>query len=153
MRWRERLGVLIERGVAIIVATCDDSGHPGLTRGWGPALADGDALLLAVTARRGTRTAMQLVAGAEVSVTVSEMTTYNTVQILGTVDLVVPIDDDAQRRVDAHLERFALDAAKVGVTRDATNMFLGDLVLVRLSVIHASEQTPGGRAGTALEQR
>jgi hypothetical protein len=151
--WRERLGVLIERGVAIVVATCDAVGNPGLTRGWGPALGDDGAVLLAVTARPGSRTATHLVPGAEVSVTVSEMTTYSTVQLLGTVDDIVPIDSDAQRRVDAHLERFAEDAAKVGVARNATNLFLDDLVVVRLTVIDAAEQTPGSRAGIPLEGR
>jgi hypothetical protein len=150
--WKERLGVFIERGVAIIVATCDRGGHPGLTRGWGPAFGDDDEeVLLAVTAAPGTKTAADLVAGAEISVTISEMTTYSTVQLLGTVAEILPIDDDARRRVDRHLERFAADAATVGVTRDATNVFLDDLVLVRLMVRRASEQTPGAGAGTPLE--
>jgi hypothetical protein len=87
------------------------------------------------------------------SVTVSEMTTYRTVQLLGTVDEVMAMDDEARYRVDVHLERFAEDAAKVGVTRDATNLFLGDLILVRFTVLHASEQTPGDRAGIPLGQR
>jgi hypothetical protein len=150
--WKERLGVLIERGVAIIVATCDDTGKPALTRGWGLALGNGDAVLLAVTARPGSRTARHLVAGAELSITVSEMTTYSTVQLQGTIDDVTQIDNDAQRRVDAHLDRFAEDAAKVGVMRNATSVFLDDLVLVRLTVFHAAEQTPGDRAGTSLER-
>jgi hypothetical protein len=151
--WKERLGAFIERGVAIIVATCDDDGHPGLTRAWGPAFGDDDEIVLAATAAPGTRAAADLVAGAEISVTVSEMTTYSTVQLLGTVAEVMPIDDDARRRVDAHLERFVADAAKVGVTRDASNLFLGDLILVRLTVHRASEQTPGARAGRPLEGR
>jgi hypothetical protein len=87
------------------------------------------------------------------SVTVSEMTTYSTVQLLGSAAEVMPIDEDARRRVDTHLERFAADAAKVGVTRDATNVFLDDLILVRLVVRRASEQTPGARAGAPLEER
>jgi len=149
--WKERLGVLIEQGVAIIVATCDGDGHPSLTRGWGPALDD-DGLLLAVTAAPGTRAAADLVAGAEVSVTISEMTTYSTLQILGTAAAVTPIDDNARRRVDAHLERFAADATKVGVTQHATNLFLDDLILVHLMVRHVSDQTPGPGAGAPLEE-
>jgi hypothetical protein len=150
--WRERLGELIERGVAIIVATCDEDGHPSLTRGWGPAFGEDDEVLLAVTAAPGTRSAADLIAGAEVSVTVSEMTTYSTVQLLGTAADVTAIDDDARRRVDTHLERFAADAAKVGVTHDATSVFLDDLILVHLMVRRASEQTPGARAGAPLEE-
>lgn len=150
--WKERLGVLIEGGVAIIVATCGDDGHPGLTRGWGPAFGDDDEVLLAVTAAPGTRAAADLVAGAGVSVTISEMTTYSTVQILGTAVAVSPVDDDARRRVDTHLERFAADAAKVGVTQHATNLFLDDLLLVHLMVRHVSDQTPGPGAGAPLEE-
>lgn len=149
--WCERLGVLIDRGVAIIVATCDEFGVPGLTRGWGASFVDPDEVVLAVTARTGTPSAAHLVPGAPLSITVSEMTTYTTVQLLGDVIDIGPIDDDAQQRVDVHLERFADEAARLGVKADATNLFLGDLVLVRLRVSRATEQTPGERAGKPLE--
>jgi len=112
-----------------------------------------DEVVLAVTARTGTPSAAHLAPGAPLSITVSEMTTYTTIQLLGTVTDICPIDDDAQHRVDRHLEQFADEAARLGVASDATNLFLGDLILVRLRVSRATEQTPGERAGTPLEAR
>ena len=80
----ERIEEILEGPLAIVVATVDDDGVPAIARAWGGRLlSDSDDLELAVTAPDRSATREHLGDGDRVSVTLSEMTTYSTVQAKG----------------------------------------------------------------------
>lgn len=142
---------LLATGVAVMVGTADDDGHPSITRAWGPSFDRESSMLeVAVTAPVGSATLANLEANGRLSVTLSQPTTYRTLQTSGVVDhLGVPSGDD-RRRVQDHLARFIAEVAAIGVTSGAEGFFLDDLVMVTFVVDIVYEQTPGDRAGTRL---
>ena len=148
---RHRLEALLAGGVAIVVATADEQAVPAITRGWGPSLdPETGRLALAVTARECSPTAAQLMEGRPISVTISDMPTYATVQIKGIVAAVrQPAAGDLDR-AEAHVDRFVDAAVGLGIASGAGNVFLGDLLMVELNPQRISEQTPGEHAGEPL---
>lgn len=148
---RRRLEALLAGGVAIIVATADQQAVPAITRGWGPSFDPASGrLALAVTARTRSPTAAQLVVGRPISVTLSEMPTYATVQINGVVTSVRRPGAADLDRAEAHVGRFVDAAVGLGIASGSDNLFLGDLLIIELNPHRISEQTPGEHAGEPL---
>jgi hypothetical protein len=148
---RQRIESLCDVGVAIIVATTDEAGVPAITRGWGPRLdPTSGRLVLGVTAATGSRTANRLGVGRPISVTLSEMPTYATVQIKGEVEVVRPQTADELELAELHVGRFVEAAVRLGIAAGAERLFLGDLVTVEVAPQHVYEQTPGATAGDLL---
>jgi hypothetical protein len=147
----QRIEALCGVGVAIVVSTVDDSGVPAITRGWGPRLgAASGRLVVAVTAGSGSPTAHRLGVGRPISVTLSEMPTYATVQVKGEVAVVRPLTADERALADLHVDRFVDAAVRLGIAAGAERMFLGDLVTVEVVPHRVYEQTPGVTAGDLL---
>jgi len=101
---------------------------------------------IAVTAPGGSPTLTNLETNGRLSVTVSQPTTYRTLQVRGMArHLGAPSDDD-EERVREHLDRFVAEVAAIGVTWGAEELFLGDLVVVGFTIEELFDQTPGQRA-------
>jgi hypothetical protein len=150
---QQRLETLCEVGVAIVVASADGAGIPAITRGWGPRLERSTGRLrLAITAPSGSPTALRLGVGNPVSVTLSEMPTYATVQVKGAIAVVRPPVADELALADAHLGRFIDAAVRLGIATGAEHLFLGDLVTVEIAPDRVYEQTPGATAGDLLDR-
>ena len=148
---RRRIERLLDGGVAIIVATADEQAVPAITRGWGAMLdPESDRLTLAVTARDSSPTAAQLDADRPISLTLSDMPTYATVQVKGSVAAVRHPTAGDLKRVEAHLARFVDAAVGLGIVTGSDKVFLGDLLMVELNPQRISEQTPGDHAGQPL---
>ena len=105
---------------------------------------------LAVTAPEGSSTLTNLGSNALIAVTLSRPSTYETIQVKGSVGSPEhPSQQDLDRAHD-HLDRFVSEAALIGVEEGADNLFLGDLRVVSFEVDSIFNQTPGSSAGTLL---
>jgi len=143
---------LAGHAVAMVVATRDDELRPAISRGWAPKLsADGNTLMLCVHAPAGSATAANLVAGAQIAVTMSRPSTYATVQLKGRVSVVAPLDDTDRRRVATHVAAFVDETSAAGLSPGAAaQLARGELVTVVVDVLERYDQTPGAGAGKAL---
>jgi len=148
-----RIERLLDDGVAVVAATVDQAGFPSITRGWGPRIDhDSGRLELALTAPSGSAMQINLDLGGRVAITFSEMTTYWTVQVKGSVHEVRSLDDSDRTRVDSHLARFVAAAGQLGIAEGAANFFLGDLLMVSMEPERVTEQTPGPNAGRVWQK-
>lgn len=148
---RQRIEALCRCGLAIVVATSDEAGAPAITRGWGARLdRDRERLIVPITAPEGSPTAARLGVGHPISVTLSEMPTYSTVQVNGEVAEVRPPTREELELADGHLERFVEAAGRLGIESGAERLYLADLVAVEVAPHQLFEQTPGPTAGDAL---
>jgi hypothetical protein len=89
-------------------------------------------------------------ANGAIAVTLVRPTTYQAVQVTGTVEWIGELTPADQARVDAHLEGFLGEVMQVGMTRDTARLLGERLVAVRVAVEQAFAQTPGPGAGSAL---
>lgn len=136
---------------AWIVATRDERLRTHVTRGWGPRLdAAAGRLELALTTSDDPAVVSDLKANGAIAVTAAMPTTYAAMQVKGTVEWIGDLGEEAQARVDAHLEGFLSQVMAVGMTRESACMFGTGLVGVRLVVDQVFEQTPGATAGRAV---
>jgi hypothetical protein len=146
------IGELVRQGVAVIVATCDATHRPAVTKGWGPVLsADGARLTLCIDAPAGSDTRTNLAAGSPVAVTLSRPTSYVSVQLKGPLRTVTEPDGDARRIAAEHIAAFVAETSALGVPEDVIHATVGDeLVLVAFDVVERYDQTPGPGAGRPL---
>lgn len=146
------LDELVRQGVAVIVATCDATHRPAVTKGWGPVLsADGAQLTLCIDAPDGSDTRANLAAGSPVAVTLSRPTSYLSVQLKGPLSTVAEPDDDARRIAAEHVAAFVAETSALGVPEAVIRATVGDeLVLVAFDVVERYDQTPGPGAGRSL---
>jgi hypothetical protein len=145
-----RLEVLLP-AAAIIVATRDDRLRTHITRGWGARLDAGSGRLeLALTTSDDPSIVPDLQANGAVAVTAAMPTTYEAMQVKGTVEWMGELTPEALERVDAHLDAFLVQVMSVGMTSEAACMFGTGLVGVRIVVDQVFEQTPGAHAGRSV---
>jgi hypothetical protein len=145
------LASLLSTGVGILVATRSEDLTPAITRGWGPLLDESTPRLeVSVTAPAGSATLSNLESTRPIAVTVSQPTTYRTMQMKGVVDAIGDLTDEQRSRVQSHQDLFHEEVAKLGVTANAANLFLGDLRVVSFVVDELFDQTPGVGAGNRL---
>ena len=143
----ELLGV----GVAIMVATRDESNRPHVTRGWG-ARHDpvGGTLDLCLTVSDDLRVVSDLEANHAIAVTFARPTNYMAVQIYGHVEWIGEVSADDRERIDASIDRFVAEVTSMGMP-PAARLIAGDrFVAIRVAIQQCFEQTPGPKAGTSL---
>jgi len=146
-----QLVTLLSTGVGVLVATRSEDLTPAITRGWGPLLDESTRRLeVAVTAPQGSSMLSNLESAGSIAVTVSQPTTYRTMQMKGIVDEISVPTEDHHARVRSHLDLFFEEVSKVGITENATNVFLGELRVVHFTVADLFDQTPGSDAGSRL---
>jgi hypothetical protein len=105
---------------------------------------------LAVTAPGESPTLANLESNALIAVTLSRPTTYETIQLKGSVGAVEQPCDQDLVRAHERLDQFAAEVALLVVEEGADNLFLDDLRVVSFEVESIFDQTLGPLAGTPL---
>ena len=144
---------LIQGGVAVGVATCDDDLRPEFARGWGPEVsADGRSVTLCVSAPEGSRMRANLERNGALAVGFSPPTIARAVQLKGVATRVAESDAADLERVERHLRSFVAECERIGAPAELSRrMFVGTgMVAVRFPIDEVFDQTPGPTAGRRL---
>jgi Pyridoxamine 5'-phosphate oxidase len=143
----------VHSGVAVGVATRDESMRPAFTRAWGPQVsADHRSLTLCVSAAEGSATRANLEGNGAVALGFCPPTIAKAVQLKGVaVVLGEPARDDRER-VERHVRAFRAECERIGIpSAIAERMFDGSSsVLISVSIDEGYDQTPGPTAGRRL---
>jgi hypothetical protein len=143
----------VHSGVAVGVATRDESLRPAFTRAWGPEVsADGRSLTICVSAAEGSAIRTNLEGNGAVALGFCPPTIAKAVQVKGVaVVLGEPAAGDLER-VEQHVRAFRANAERVGVPPPvAERIFDGStLLLISVSIDEGFDQTPGPMAGRRL---
>ena len=143
----------VHSGVAVGVATRDETLRPVLARAWGPQVSeDRRSLTLCVATADGSAMRANLERNAAVAIGFCPPTIAKAVQLKG-VALVVgePVAEDLAR-VERHVDAFMAECVRIGVAPElSSRMFDGSsLVLIDVSIEEGFDQTPGPTAGRRL---
>ena len=143
----------IHSGVAVGVASRDESMRPAFARAWGPHVsADLRSLTLCVSAVEASPMRSNLDANGAAALGFCPPTIAKAVQLKGVaVVLGVPGAGDLER-VERHVRAFRANAERVGVPQAvAERIFDGStLVLISVAIDEGFDQTPGPMAGRRL---
>ena len=147
---------LLRRRVSIIVASRDATGRPHLMRALAIRLGADRARVTVLMTRATSRPVLDdIAASGAIAVVVSEPGTHATAQLKGDDAVIEPIASGDLALIEAHAERFADEIAMLGFSRPLAHAILdrgdGDLVAVSFTATQAFDQTPGPRAGRAIE--
>jgi Pyridoxamine 5'-phosphate oxidase len=144
----------IHSGVAVGVATRDESMRPAFTRAWGPLVSeDRRSLTLCVSAAEGSATRADLERNGAVAVGFCPPTIAKAVQLKGVAVVLGEPGPDDLERVERHVTKFMAECDRIGVPPEVSGrMFEGSTSLVRIgvSVDDGFDQTPGPNAGRRL---
>ena len=150
------LAALLARPVSSNVASRDAAQRPHLARSLGLRVSeDGRHLTVFLSASTSAQLLADLRANGEIAVVVSEPATNRTVQFKSRDARVVPVLLDDLEHLRACRAAFADSIAELGFAREVAHTVLGapddDVVAVRFTPQHGFDQTPGPRAGQALD--
>ena len=134
---------------SIIVATCDENLVPEAVRAWGPkVLEDRQTIELLVGRAPARRLVENLSKSSAMSVSIANVTTYQTLQLKG---LCVGIDEpesEDSSRIRVHNDAFVASLALVGVSPEAgRGTTVSDAIRLRFVPEALFDQTPGPGAG------
>ena len=143
----------VHSGVAVGLATRDESMRPAFARAWGPyVLADGRSLTLCVSASEGSAARANLERNGAVAVGFSPPTIAKAVQLKGVA--VVAGEPRAQdlERVERHVGAFRAECERIGAPPEVVDRVCegSTLVLISVSIDEGFDQTPGPTAGRRL---
>lgn len=143
----------IHSGVAVGVASRDESLRPAFARAWGPQVsADLRSVTLCVSAAEGSPTRSNLEANGAAALGFCPPTIAKAVQLKGVVVALGEPDHDDLARVERHVRAFEAECARIGAPPEvATRMFDGSvLILISVAIDEGFDQTPGPTAGRRL---
>jgi flavin reductase (DIM6/NTAB) family NADH-FMN oxidoreductase RutF len=147
------LVAFVHSGVAIGVATRDQSLRPALARAWGAQVAtDRRSLTLSVAAPEGSATRANLEQNGAIAVSFSPPTIAKAVQFKGVAEILGEPGPDEREHAEHHNSAFLAECDRIGAPRElAERMFVGaGLLLVNVSIQDGFDQTPGPTAGRRL---
>jgi len=137
-------------GVAIGVATRDDTLRPFFARGFGPELsAGGQKLRLCVTAPAGSAVRASLEPGRPIAIGFSPPTGARAVQMKGSIEGTGELDEGDHERMVRHLDAFIVEAGHFGVAEPLVRRYAAavDCVAIMCAIDEIYDQTPGPTAG------
>lgn len=143
----------IHSGVAVGVATRDESMRPAFTRAWGPEVsADHRSLIVCVSAAEGSATRANLEGNGAVALGFCPPTIAKAVQLKGVAMVLGEPGPDDLARVAQHVGAFQAECRRIGIPAEVANrMFVGStLVAISVSIDEGFDQTPGPMAGRRL---
>jgi Pyridoxamine 5'-phosphate oxidase len=143
----------VHSGVAVGVASRDESMRPMFARAWGPLVsADRRSLTLCVSAAEGSATRANLEGNGAVALGFCPPTIAKAVQLKGVAVVVGEPGPDDLGRVERHVRAFRANAERVGLPPAvAERIFDGSaLVMISVSIDEGFDQTPGPMAGRRL---
>ena len=147
---------LLKGGCALIVGTVASDGTPHASRGWGLSLAEAEARQVRLMLDFDDEVAAaHASAGAPVAITAADVPTLRSVQIKGTCVAVEPATDEDYETSARFREAFYTDIEENDGTPRAKleRLTPSRLVAVVVAVQDVYDQTPGPRAGSAMESR
>jgi hypothetical protein len=147
------LVAFVESGVAVGIATRDETMRPAFARAWGPQVsADRRSLTLCVSAAEGSATRANLEGNGAVALGFSPPTIAKALQLKGVAAIVGGPETDDLERVERHVRAFEAECARIGAPPEvATRMFDGSaLVPISVAIDEGFDQTPGPTAGRRL---
>jgi hypothetical protein len=143
----------IHSGVAVGVASRDESMRPAFSRAWGPRVSeDLRSLTLCVSAAEGSATQANLEGNGAVAIGFCPPTVAKAIQVKGVATVLGRPGARDLERVEQHVGAFRANGERVGVPPAvAERMFDGSaLVLISVSIDEGFDQTPGPTAGRRL---
>jgi hypothetical protein len=143
----------VHSGVAVGVASRDESMRPAFARGWGPQVsADLRSVTLCVSAAEGSPTRSNLATNGAAALGFCPPTIAKAVQLKGVAVVRGEPDAEDMERVERHVRAFEDECARIGVAAEvAARMFDGSaLVLISVAIDEGFDQTPGPTAGRRL---
>ena len=147
---------LLRRRVSIIVASRDAAHRPHVMRALALRVGTDRARVTVLMTRTTSRAVLDdIAANGAIAVVVSEPSTHATAQLKGSDAVIGPIASGDLALIEAHAERFADELSMGGFSRQFAHAILdrgdGDFVAVSFTPTQAFDQTPGPRAGRAIE--
>jgi hypothetical protein len=143
----------VESGVAVGVATRDESMRPAFTRAWGPRVsADRRSLTLCVSASEGSATRANLEGNGAVALGFCPPTIAKAVQLKGAAIVLGEPSAQDLEHVERHVGAFLAECGRIGVPPEVANRMFVDstLLSIRVSIDEGFDQTPGPTAGRRL---
>lgn len=142
--------------VSARIGSADASGRPSICRGLATRIEDDGTIRVAFARPAGPEVAEAIAQTGRVSVVWARPTTHLTLHVKGRDGCIAPADETLVAHTFAHMERFALEIATLGFTREqiAQTWYAvapADLVEVRFSIAGAWNQTPGPGAGAPID--
>lgn len=148
---------LVAGGVSTIVSSCDGAHRPSVMRAVGCRIAADGTHITVYLARRQSRQLLQdLATTGRIAVVFSQPYSHRTLQVkAGQVQLRPAVAAD-QPALSHYLHGMEEEVSRVNFTPAFTRAMLAytldDLVAVEFVPAEAFDQTPGPRAGMALER-
>ena len=143
----------IHSGVAVGIASRDESMRPAFARAWGQEVsADRRSLTLCVSAADGSPMRSNLEANGAAALGFCPPTIAKAVQVKGVAVVLGEPGPDDLERVERHVRAFEAECARIGAPPEvATRMFDGSaLVMISVAIDEGFDQTPGPTAGRRL---
>jgi hypothetical protein len=143
----------VHSGVAVGVATRDESLRPAIARAWGPQVAaDRRSFTLCVTAPEGSATRANLERNGSIAVGFSPPTIAKAVQLKGVAAVLGEPGPNDLERAERHNSAFLAECDRIGAPRElAERMFVAaGLLLLSVAIDDGFDQTPGPTAGRRL---
>jgi hypothetical protein len=152
----EAQAAFLQRGVSISAASCGAQPFPSLCRVLACRVApDRRQLTVMVSKTQAAMLLTDVQYGGRLALVCSQPSTHRTIQIKGEdAQLVAPDADDLQA-VAVHRDAFVAEIAPLGFAEPLIRLLLTcaeqDIAAIRFTPNAAFDQTPGPRAGAALQ--
>lgn len=146
---------MMDKGVSVIVSSCDLAMRPSIMRALGSALAADRRTVTVYLARAQSRQLLQDIATTgRLAVVFSEPASHRTVQLKARAARLREARPDDAPLLARYLRSMENEVLQVGFAPEFTRAMLAhrleDLVAVSFEPEQAFDQTPGPRAGAAL---
>lgn len=147
---------MMARGVSVIVASCDARQRPSIMRAVGSRIApDASRITVYVSRRQSPQLVADVGASGRIAVVFSEPFTHRTVQLKGVQAQIRDAQAQDEPALASYLASMEVEVARVGYAPPFTRAMLAyrldDLVAISFTPAQAFDQTPGPKAGAALQ--
>lgn len=146
---------MMDRGVSVIVSSCDAAGKPSIMRAVGSeVVAGGQTITVFLSRRQSRQLILDITASGRIAVVFSQPSTHRTIQLKSTGAVIrsaLPSDQPALARYLASMEHeIGLVGYGPHMTRAMLAHQLDDVVAISFQPSQAFDQTPGPKAGATL---
>lgn len=146
---------MLDRGVSVIVSSCNASLRPSIMRAVGSAItADGRSITVYMARSQSRQLLQDVAATGRIAVVFSEPSTHLTVQVKASQARIRDAQVSDEAVLQRYLQSMEREIALVGygppLVRAMLAHELDDVVAISFEPEQAFDQTPGPKAGAAL---